>query len=131
MFHQFAHDGDELVDGGADEVTDINEVIAAIGIGGKVLQGAESVVGALLLDGWIETALTQLRLTGHGHTVVAIMLQCINHFHHHLVGALQTLGTNEREVVGRGVIFRILVVLAATEGADGQAYTGGTVLAFV
>lgn len=58
MFHQFAHDGDELVDGGADEVTDINKVIAAIGIGGEVLQGAESVVGALLLDGWIETALT-------------------------------------------------------------------------
>ena len=131
MFREFGNDGNELIDGGADDVADVDKIVAAIGIGSKMLHSTESSVGSLLTDGGIESTFAQLRFTGYGHAIVAVVLQSIDYLHHHIVRALQALRRDKREIIGRGVIFGILVVLAATEGADGQAHTCRAVLALV
>ena len=131
MFHQFVLDGNQLINRHLYDVAHRNQVVAPIGIGDEILHIANCIVGAFLTDGRIETSLAQLGLTRTGHAVTGIMLQGPDHLRHHVVSPLQARRTDEGEIIGGGVVFRVFMILAPTEGADWEVGTSRSILPLV
>ena len=118
VLHQLVLDRYEHVDRNVEDVADPDEVVTPVGIGREVLHGPHVAVGALLTDRRVEPPLAQLRLALAGHLVVGVVLQGVHHLDHHLERSLQPLGADQLHVVGRGVVFGIFMILAATESTD-------------
>ncbi len=79
MLHQLILDGDKLINGRIENITNAYQIISAISIGNKMLHSTDRIVTSLPADCRIQTTLTQLWLALACHHVIVIMLKCIHH----------------------------------------------------